>query len=84
MLKAAIPGKSLDLGSCKVLSISLESQTTQTGIQADDLTFRGIDLKASPSSAVSESSDAMDEGLNRAPQIDISKVTDHQITLRYG
>jgi len=71
LLKAAASGKALELGSWKVLPMSLESQTPRTGIQADKFTFRGIDLKASPSSAISESSDVVDEGLNRAPQIDI-------------
>jgi len=78
------PGKGLELGLLEVLSMSLESQTPRTGIQADDLTFKGIDLKASPSSAISKSSDVVDEGLNRVPQIDIAQVTDHQITMIYG
>jgi len=72
LLKAAAPGKGLELGSWKVLPMSLVSQTPRTGIQADDFTFRGIDLKASPSSAIFQSSDVVDEGLNRAPQIDIA------------
>jgi len=50
----------------------------------NDLTFRDIDMMASPSGAIPESSDAVDEGLNRALQLDIVQVTDHQIHLRYG
>jgi len=78
LLKAEAPGKGLELASWKVLPMSLESQTPRTSIQADDLTFRGIDLKASSVSAIAESSDVMDEGINRAPQFDIAQVTDNQ------
>jgi len=60
--------------------MSPKSQTPRTGIHTDDITFRGFDLKARPSGTLYESSDVVNEGLNRAPQIDIVQVTDNQIT----